>query len=97
MNKSKDKTHLELLTDRYHKERLLIASGAIFQLICGQVEPISEVAIASELEISVPLVRRTLKELSTDNLVAKNTQGGWTSQIVTSGLKDTHIDWGVEF
>ncbi len=73
----KTKLHINQLKERNHLENLLIASGAVFRLINSQMLPISDVAIAMELEMSVPLVRRAIATLEQDQLVVQTYQGDW--------------------
>ncbi|MGL4622455.1 MAG: hypothetical protein ACRCZS_25920 [Chroococcidiopsis sp.] len=68
---------IERLRERTSQELLLIASGAIFSFISSQILPISDVAIAVELNISVPLVRQAIAELERDQLVVQTYQGDW--------------------
>lgn len=77
MTPTKTKLHIERLNQRHEQERLLIASGAIFQLISSQIEPVSEIAIAMYLEISVVAVRKAIAELLKDGLIEKDFQGNW--------------------
>lgn len=73
----KTKLHINQLKERNHLENLLIASGAVFRLISSQILSLSDVEIAMELEMSVPLVRRAIATLEQDQLVVQNYQGDW--------------------
>ncbi len=77
MIQEKTKLHVERLDERYRLERLLIASGAVFNLIYLKKKPISAVAIAIELEITVAMVRYALVQLEKDGLVVQNFKGDW--------------------
>jgi transcriptional regulator of heat shock response len=78
MTSTKTKTHLERLIQQRQQERLLLASGAIFQTIFDQIEPISDVAIAMDLNISVATVRNAIAELLKDGLIESDFQGLWS-------------------
>lgn len=73
----KTKLHINQLKENSRRESLLIASGAVFRLISSQILPISDVAIAMELEMSVPLVRKAIATLEQDQLVVQTYQGDW--------------------
>lgn len=77
MKPEKTKLYLEQLKQFKKQEKLLIDSGAVYKYICSQMLPVSDVAIAADLEITVPGVRMATKQLSEDLLIMKNYQGDW--------------------
>jgi DNA-binding transcriptional ArsR family regulator len=85
MNHQKTKLHIERLTDRNTNERLLIASGAVFNFISSKILPISDVEIAMDLEISIPLVRRAIAALEQDELIVKNFEGDYVIPMRSGG------------
>ena len=73
------KSHVEQINQRFDNEKKLINSGAVFSVLEAQILPISAVAIASELNISVPLVKSALRELEIDGLAKKTLLEDWVS------------------
>lgn len=78
----KTKLHIERLDERNKQELLLIASGAVFNSISSQILPKSDVELAMEFEISIPLIRKAIAALSQDGLIVQNYQGDWRSSAV---------------
>lgn len=73
----KDKLHNKRLIEFREQEKLLIRSGAVFNLLSSSFHPVSDVAIAMELEISVAAVRQAIQELAKDGLVSRTLKGDW--------------------
>ncbi len=70
MTQAKQKKQLELLAAKDKRHRLKIASGAIFKTVSRQESPISDVAIACQLNLSVPLVRQELHKLVESGVIS---------------------------
>lgn len=77
MTQENNNSHIEQINQRFRRERLLISSGLIFQTLSNQINPISAVELAMHLDLTVFMVRRSLKELERDNLAVQNFQGDW--------------------
>ena len=71
-------SHIELIKTRNKQEKLLIASGIVFQKISEINKAISEVELAMELDISVAMVRVAIALLEKDGLVYKDIKGNWS-------------------
>lgn len=77
MSKAIAKSHIETILERYEQEKLLIASGAVFQKLSQFIDWVSEVELAMELDISVAMVRSAIATLEKDGLVERNIKGDW--------------------
>jgi hypothetical protein len=84
----KTKLQINLLNQRFCQERLLIASGAVFNLISSNLLPASSVAIAIDLGISVPMVRKAIATLEQDQLIVQNYQGDWAIALKIAPTND---------
>jgi hypothetical protein len=84
----KTKLQINLLNKRFRQERLLIASGAVFNLISSNLLPASSVAIAIDLGISVPMVRRAIAALEEDQLVVQTYEGNWAIALKIAPTND---------
>jgi hypothetical protein len=74
----KTKLHIERLDERNKQELLLIASGAVFNLISSQMlGNLSDVELAMDLGVSIPLIRKAIATLATDGLITQDYQGDW--------------------
>lgn len=77
MQQAKDKPYIEQINQRFEREKLLINSGLIFQTLTKQIKPVSTVMLAMHLNLTVFMVRQSLKELEADGLVERDFAGDW--------------------
>ncbi|MEM8862226.1 MAG: hypothetical protein AAGD96_28240 [Chloroflexota bacterium] len=79
---TRDKSYLENIQELDRREKIVLASGKAYSLICDSSVAISAVEIAMSLNVRVPTLMQALYALSDDCLIEKNEKGDWQAVLV---------------